>query len=119
MLTGLKVLLLEDNLVIAMDVELLLLDSGASSVETVATAAQALAKLESFSPHVAVLDINLDNGTSLPVADVLLQRQIPFIFATGYSDPSSLPAHLMHIQILPKPFEGKALERALCDVVRK
>lgn len=114
MLNGLKILVLEDNLVIAMDVELLLQDLGAV-VETVATANVALAKLAEFSPDVAVLDINLDEGTSLPVAEVLIARNIPFIFATGYSDPSMLPEGFAHILILPKPFETAALERALAQ----
>lgn len=115
MLKGLNVLVLEDNLVIAMDVELLLQDCGAEIVETVATSAAALEKLATFTPDVAVLDINLDSGTSLPVAEALLARNIPFIFATGYSDPSMLPESLVHIAILPKPFEASALERALAS----
>lgn len=115
MLKGLKILVLEDNLVIAMDVEFLLQDCGAEVVETVATVDAALAKLADFSPDVAVLDINLDTGTSLPVAEALLTRGIPFIFATGYSDRSMLPENFAHISILPKPFETSALERALAD----
>lgn len=118
MLSEMKILLLEDNPVIAMDVELLLQDSGALVVETVATASAALAKLADFTPDIAVLDINLDSGTSLPVAEALMARRIPFIFATGYSDPSSLPESMAHIVILPKPFAGKALELALSDVLR-
>lgn len=116
MLNGLKILVLEDNLVIAMDVELLLQDRGAI-VETVATANAALAKLADFSPDVAVLDINLDQGTSLPVAEVLIARNIPFIFATGYSDPSMLPEGFANILILQKPFETAALEQALVQAM--
>ncbi|MBR2536704.1 MAG: response regulator [Hyphomicrobium sp.] len=119
MLNGLKILVLEDNLVIAMDVELLLQDCGADVVETVSTASAALAKLADFSPDVAVLDINLDSGTSLPVAEALLERGIPFIFATGYSDPSMLPEAFAHIDILPKPFEASALERALSEAFQR
>lgn len=119
MLSGLKILVLEDNLVIAMDVELLLQDCGADTVETVSTANAALTKLAHFSPDVAVLDVNLDSGTSLPVAEALLARGIPFIFATGYSDPSMLPEAFAHIDILPKPFEASALERALAGAVQK
>lgn len=118
MLNGLKILVLEDNLVIAMDVELLLQDLGAV-VETVATANAALAKLADFSPDVAVLDINLDQGTSLPVAELLIAHNIPFIFATGYSDPSMLPERFANILILPKPFETAALERALAQATNQ
>lgn len=119
MLNGLKILVLEDNAVIAMDVELLLQDCGAEVVETVATVNGALGKLADFSPDVAVLDINLDQGTSLPVAEALLARGIPFIFATGYSDPSMLPEAFAHIEILQKPFEAAAFERALAETVRR
>lgn len=119
MLKGLKILVLEDNLVIAMDVELLLQDCGAGVVETASTAKAALAKLADFSPDVAVLDINLDSGTSLPVAEALMARGIPFIFATGYSDPSMLPEAFAHIAILPKPFQAAALELALAKAAKR
>jgi ActR/RegA family two-component response regulator len=48
--------------------------------------ADALKMLKGFTPDFAVLDINLGAGTSLPVAQELSKRNIPFIFATGYGD---------------------------------
>jgi DNA-binding NtrC family response regulator len=117
MVSQLKVLVVEDQVMIAMDVELILYDNGAQAVETAASCELAIEKLASFRPDVAILDINLGTGTSLPVAEILLDRRIPFIFATGYGDSSMLPETMAAAVILQKPFEATALTRALADAV--
>ncbi|GLK76765.1 signal transduction histidine kinase [Methylopila jiangsuensis] len=112
-LSDLSVLLVEDQLLIAMNVEELLAKRGALSISTSASAAEALRKLETFRPDVAVLDVNLGAGTSLPVAEALALRGVPFIFATGYGDRSMIPPDFSHVPVVRKPYEADALIAAI------
>jgi CheY-like chemotaxis protein len=68
--------------------------------------ALALAEAEDFD--LAILDVNLHNQLSYPVADRLQQRGIPFIFATAYVH-DTLPARFMNAPFIQKPYESEAL----------
>jgi two-component sensor histidine kinase/CheY-like chemotaxis protein len=118
---GLKqrhVLLVEDQLVIAIDVETMLSAAGADPIDTAATAAEALRILSSARPDIGVLDVNLGSGTSLPVADELIKRGVPFIFATGYGDRAIIPARLAHVPVIRKPYDSETLTQALTALGR-
>lgn len=117
-LAGLTVLLLEDQLLIAIDVEQMLAAEGVARVESTATCAEALRELEKFAPDVAVLDVNLGAENSLPVAQELLSRRIPFIFATGYGDSTMIPKALAAVPVVRKPYDGKSLATAIVKVIR-
>ena len=108
-LSGLKVLLLEDQLVIALDAEAMLQACGVGGVDTTATAAEALRTLVATQPDIAVLDVNLGSGNSFPVAEELRRRKIPFIFATGYGDHTIIPKSLADIPVVRKPYDPDAL----------
>ncbi len=117
-LSGLDVLLVEDSLLIAMDAEAMLQDLGAANVQVAASVAEALAFIGTKPCQVAVLDINLGRGTSIPVADELTKRAIPFVFASGYHDSSTLPERLRHVRIVGKPYSSSALETAVMEAMR-
>jgi light-regulated signal transduction histidine kinase (bacteriophytochrome) len=108
-LGGLKVLLLEDQLVIALDAESMLQSCGVASVDTTSTAAEALRTLVATEPDIAVLDVNLGSGNSFPVAEELRRRNIPFIFATGYGDHTIIPKSLADVPVVRKPYDPDAL----------
>lgn len=112
-----RVLLVEDQMLIAMDVEASLQDHGLSDVTTTASAAEAIEKLNGTPPHVAVLDVNLGDETSIPVAEELMRRGIPFVFATGYGDGSMIPSTLSHVPIVRKPYEVADLIAAISSVL--
>lgn len=112
-LDGLKVLLLEDQLVIALDAETMLQSCGCGAVDTAATAAEALRILIATAPDIAVLDVNLGSGNSFPVAEELERRKIPFIFATGYGDRTIIPKSLRHVPVVRKPYDPDALAATL------
>ena len=63
----------------------------------------------------AILDINLGRDTSVPVAEELVRRGIPFVFATGYDDRSVVPDELLSIPVVRKPYDASALVKALSD----
>src|SRR5687767_9451298 len=83
-LTGLSVLLVEDEYLIALDAEQILKDLGVGKVEIIATleAAEQHAKDGKFD--LAVLDVNLNGKFSFPIADTIGKRGIPVVFASGY-----------------------------------
>jgi len=110
---ALAILLVEDQMLVALDVESMLADNGFTHVMTAASAADALRRLETLSPDVAVLDVNLGAGTSLPVARELAKRNIPFIFATGYGDSSMIPGEFAGVAVVRKPYDTRALIPAI------
>ncbi|MFD1332818.1 HWE histidine kinase domain-containing protein [Methylopila musalis] len=112
-LSDLKVMLVEDQLLIAMNVEELLTQRGVPFLSTSGSADEALRKLELFRPDVAVLDVNLGAGTSIPVAEALARLGVPFIFATGYGDRSMIPAAFASVTVVRKPYDADSLIAAL------
>ncbi len=112
-LQGKRILLVEDSLLIALDAETMLRDAGAKGVEVVASAEAGLSAIVAQEFQAAVLDINLGRGTSLPVADELAKRNIPFIFASGYSDRSTIPQRFRHIRMVVKPYASATLVEAV------
>ena len=82
-----------------------------------ATAQGALDFLDANSPSLAVLDINLGDRTSFPVADRLLELGVPFIFASGYGEQASLPMEHRTRQVLQKPYTLENMARALAGLL--
>ncbi|MDH7805100.1 MULTISPECIES: HWE histidine kinase domain-containing protein [unclassified Rhizobium] len=105
----LKILLVEDQMLIAMDVENMLEDNGIKTIETATSSAMAIEKLKSYVPDVAILDINLGSDTSIAVARELHRRGIPFLFATGYADASMVPDDFGNVPVIRKPYDEDAL----------
>lgn len=116
-LTGLDVLLVEDSLLIALDAEAMLQEAGAATVEVVSNAGAALDYIAAKNCSVAVLDINLGRGTSIPVADELAKRAIPFIFASGYNDSATIPERFRHVPIVVKPYSIGGLINTISEAV--
>ncbi|CAN7381812.1 GAF domain-containing protein [Rhizobium sp. LjRoot30] len=116
-LAGLTVLLVEDQMLIAMDVEAMLIGAGVAYVATTGSAADALHRLDKLAPDVAVLDVNLGTGTSLPVAEELRRRGIPFVFATGYGESTLIPASLAGTPIIRKPYDAEGLLPSLARLL--
>jgi CheY-like chemotaxis protein len=106
----------EDQMLIAADVEAMLADHGITKVTTAPSVAEAMRRLKMFTPNVAILDVNLGAGTSLPIAEELANRGVPFVFATGYSDRSIIPPHLA-APIVRKPYEAATLVAALTKLL--
>jgi two-component sensor histidine kinase/CheY-like chemotaxis protein len=115
-LNDLELLLVEDQMLIAADVEAMLADYGIAKVTTTPSTADAFRKLKNFTPDVAILDVNLGSDTSLPIAEELIRRDVPFIFATGYSDKSIIPSTFT-APVVRKPYEAAALIGAVTKVL--
>lgn len=115
-LKGLRILLVEDEAMIAMLVEDMLLDSGASVIGPAGGVKDALAAISSNEAiDGALLDVNLGGEQSFEVADALAGRGIPFIFVTGYGG-AGVRERYPDAQTLQKPFVTSDLEEALATL---
>lgn len=110
-----QVLLVEDEMMVAMMVEDVLSAEG-YDVTTAASHSAAIAAMNRGGIDVAVLDINLGNHTALPLADELVSRGVPVVFASGYS-AASLPARFRRCRVLQKPYLPTELVSCVSDVL--
>ena len=95
----------------------MLLDLGVGEVLLTSNSAGALALLEREAVDIGLIDLLLGSETSLPVADRLVERSIPFALFSGYDDPRELVARFPQVPLLQKPFalaELVALLDQLC-----
>jgi DNA-binding response OmpR family regulator len=111
-IAGRRILVVEDEMLIAMIIEDAVQDSGGEIVGPVATLEKALKLAEEEEFDAAILDVTIRGGKVYPVAELLLARGIPFLFASGYGD-WALPAELRDKPRLTKPFTAAALEEQI------
>lgn len=109
---GHRVLVVEDELVIAMMIEDALIELGAVAVGPVAHIDDALKLAKTETIDAAFLDVNIQGGNSYAVADILADRGIPFIFASGYSDWALAERHRDRPR-LTKPYTSSELNEQL------
>jgi CheY-like chemotaxis protein len=113
-LAGKRVLVVEDEVLVALDLEAILNDAGAS-VEVCRTTQAALDRLTSAPITVAILDVRLGTDTVSLVADRLAERGIPFVFYTGQSASDPVLADWPDRTIVSKPARSASIVRALAE----
>jgi CheY-like chemotaxis protein len=113
---GTRVLIVEDDSIIAMTAEDMLEEVGCATAAVAATLSEALARLDDTSFDLALLDLNLKSESSLPVAARLRERGTPFIFATGYD---GLPADsgFADAPFISKPYRLEQLAAKIADTL--
>ena len=104
-----RVLLVEDEALVAMLIQDCLSEFGFQIIGPVSTVSDALAAAEDGQFDAAVLDINLGDGTVYDVAERLAKRGVPFVFVTGY-DADSVDGRFSGVPILQKPIERETLK---------
>jgi CheY-like chemotaxis protein len=113
-LKGLRVLILEDEYLIALDVEQLCRDHGAENVSI----SREIPDIPERAPipfDIAILDLMLNGETTLPFAERLHARGVPFIFATGYADAPEKFARFSDVPVVGKPYSSEELIGALVE----
>lgn len=110
----LRVLVVEDEAIIGMLIEDILAEFGCYHVDVAPCVESALDALAEDWPDFAILDVNLNDARSYPVADFLKSRAIPFIFMSG---SGCLDRAYAGTKILLKPFPPGDLESALEEVL--
>ena len=103
------VLIVEDDLIIALDCEDTVLGFGVKTVRTAANVAKALVMIAERAPDFALLDVSLIREKSFAVAERLDALNIPYVFVTGYGADAGLPAAFAGKPRLPKPYSTDAL----------
>lgn len=116
-LAGTKVLLVEDEAIIAMMAEDMLEELGCEILVTATSLADAMIAIRSRQFDVAVLDINLNGQDSLPAAAMLHEMKRPFIFTTGYGI-SGRGAEYDDVPLVTKPYRLADLAEALALALR-
>lgn len=99
-------LVVEDNMIIAMEAEEILRDLGYDDCHVCGSVHSALQIIEQNPIAFAVLDIDLGEETSEVIATTLKAADVPFIFASGYDEFPELTAELAGVPILTKPYTG-------------
>jgi DNA-binding response OmpR family regulator len=117
-LRGARILIVEDEVLLAMDLEDRLRREGCDVIGMAPREAKALEILERGRPEAVVLDLNLDGKLPAKLAETLVARQIPFVIVTGYGNRRfDLPA-LQDAPRLNKPVNMQDLIRVLSGLVR-
>ena len=116
LLTGRKILVVEDQFMAALEMKDMIQERGGTVVGPVARLEQALRLARSEELDAGLLDYALDHTTSEPIADELISQAVPVIFITGYA-AGSLPDRFVSTPRLDKPVSRQALERALRSVL--
>jgi two-component sensor histidine kinase/CheY-like chemotaxis protein len=115
-LEGRRILVVEDEPLLAMDITGHLEGAGATVVGPAGNAAAALSLIEQYRFHAALLDANLAGEQVGDIAAALARENIPFVFVSGY-DKNSLPKAFEEVELLPKPFSSKQLLDAAARLV--
>ena len=121
-LSGLKILVVEDETMLFFLAEDMLTELGCAGVLHATRVKDALALLASERPDVAMLDVNLAGEQAYPIAERLAAIDVPFVFATGYGS-EGIPPNWASRPVVQKPFTldmlGRAIGAALAPAVAK
>jgi DNA-binding NtrC family response regulator len=111
-----RVLLVEDEMLVAWLIEDMLADLGCSVIGPASSVNQALAMIDAEVIDAAVLDLNLNGRMSYPVADALAAHGVPFVISTGY-DKDTLPDDYRACPVLQKPIRRSELSDTLAKLL--
>jgi len=106
-------LVVEDNMIIALDAADILQDLGASYVSTASRVSDALSVLDREDIAFALLDVNLGDEVSLPVLQACLDRGIPAALATGYGADTNIVDAFPDVPVIKKPYGAAQVKQAL------
>jgi CheY-like chemotaxis protein len=112
LLAGKRVLIVEDEAIIAMLLEDMLDDLGCKVVAVASDLSAAMKSIGSSEFDLAILDVNLRGQPSFPAARALMDRAVRFVFSTGYGG-LGIPHEYDAVPKLQKPFQQSELERAI------
>jgi CheY-like chemotaxis protein len=113
-----RILVVEDDVLIAMDLEALLESVGCTVLGPVSSESAALELIEDGSPDLALLDINLNGGNAFGIADKLAVKKIPFAFLTGHSE-KFVPAAHSERPVFSKPYQPRELGAGFATSYRR
>jgi DNA-binding response OmpR family regulator len=116
-LDGARILVVEDDFFISLELDTILAGAGAQVVGPCRTVAQAERIIEGSEISAAVLDFRLGGDTSLRVALWLRQHDIPFVFFTAQTNARQIQAECPGAKVITKPFQPRVIVAAIADVL--
>jgi DNA-binding response OmpR family regulator len=111
-LAGKRILIVEDEIIVALDLADKITADGAKAVGPVSTVSAALDVIANTELDGVILDVKLREEMAFPVADVLADRHIPFVFMTGL-DAGDIPSRHANVRCVQKPFSIEVIYGAL------
>jgi CheY-like chemotaxis protein len=118
-LAGLRVMIAEDEPLIALDLQEVLGEAGAEVVGPYGTVPAALGAAARETISVAVLDVRLGRDTVRDVAEMLDQRGVPMLFYSGQALPDDLRKRFAHAAVLVKPVRYQAMIETVCRLAHR
>lgn len=117
-LSGLRVLVLEDEMLIAMLLEDTLAEHDCKIMGPAATIAEALALIDAEQPDAAIMDVNIGGEKAYAVAEALDARGVPFLLVSGYGQFAA-PENRPHWVVCAKPFRSEDMVAMLQQQIAK
>jgi two-component system, chemotaxis family, sensor kinase Cph1 len=114
---SLRVLVVEDSALIAVDLASLLEDGGHVVIGPASTVSEALALIDEAAIDAALLDVNLDGEFSGSVAEALAARGVPFAVVTGFDDAVLAGLGFAGVPVLQKPFDDVSIKAVLASLI--
>jgi DNA-binding response OmpR family regulator len=116
---GARVLVVEDEALIAAQIEDVLADAGYVVLGPSSRLADAFDQFYRTPPDAALLDINVAGERSFPLAEFLTAKGVPFAFCSGYGEASAVPEQFRHVPVIAKPADSAALVAVLGRLRRR
>jgi two-component system, response regulator PdtaR len=113
------ILVVEDESLIAMELDSLLHQEGCNVLGPAATVERALALIDKQRPDAAILDLNLNGEPALPIVAALGEQGVPFVLVSGYSETQFDQPELRHAPRLAKPVKHRELVQTLKQVLSR
>ena len=117
LLAGMRILVLEDEILIAMDVEQLCRDNGAADVVIARNLAEIDPDRAASEFDAAIVDVMIDGTSTLAFARHIHERNVPFVFASGYTDLDEIFTEFPGVAVVGKPYAGLDLVEAVAAAV--
>ncbi|MEM7689863.1 MAG: HWE histidine kinase domain-containing protein [Pseudomonadota bacterium] len=108
-----RMLVVEDSMIIALDVEENLKRAGVRVIDVTSSVVGALSAISDNQPALAIVDFNLGTGSSMPVIEELTRRGVPFVLATGYAELGEKITQSGALGIIRKPYGRAEIEDLL------
>ncbi|HKT17410.1 MAG TPA: hypothetical protein VJR47_05160 [Stellaceae bacterium] len=116
-LAGTHLLVVEDELILLLELESVLCDAGADKVLLSRSTGDALTRLRDEKVSAAILDIRLGGEVVTPVARVLAERGVPFLFYTGQPLTDPALGEWRHRRVLTKPARPETIVKAVAELI--
>ncbi|MEP9352947.1 response regulator [Xanthobacter sp. KR7-65] len=115
--TGRRVLVVEDEYLVALGLDDNLRSLGCTVVGPIASLSAAMAAAATEKVDAAILDVNLAGEPVYPAASILAERGVPFIFCSGYTGSVRMPSEFADAPRVAKPYTSRVIAEALADLL--